>query len=403
MKKRIQRFIITCITGAMLLTCTACNPTELEMSDSSDWDLQLAMLKDKEVSELPDRLEVKVSDALDINASILIPEEKKDNEASRLTLKRHIFSDEQMKENVLTLMKNGPFPQDPDKIERMVSGNAYEDKKERMRYDLSVDTYSGVVGVADGMMLMTNESARLMDVLRFPFDDESVQFYYKENQELDFGKWEDAWKCIKNVSDKCGIASITDMRCYALDQKTLQQCLDRRHEQGSDFYFKNTGNTPQYTKEDEAYFFEFQQGYDGIPICKYQLQQTLERQDFGYGTYAYGYALYSNKGLIDFEVSNLFDMEKAGKKQKIVPLSEVLDKSVSGLKNLIAGKTSAEIREISLCYLPVLKDAAKMEFEAEPVWVVAYIQTGIFAGETPITMSESKYDVYNAFTGEKLY
>lgn len=387
----------------MLLTCTACNPTELEMSDSSAWDLQLAMLKDKEVSELPDRLNVKVTDALDINASILIPEEKKDNEASRLTMKRHIFSDDQMKENVLTLMKNGPFPQDPDKIERMVSGNAYEDKKERMRYDLSVDTYSGVVGVADGMMLMTNESARLMDVLRFPFDDESVQFYYKENQELDFGKWEDAWKCIKNVSDKCGIVSITDMRCYALDQKTLQQCLDMHHEQGSDFYFKNTGNTPQYTKEDEAYFFEFQQGYDGIPICKYQLQQTLERQDFGYGTYAYGYALYSNKGLIDFEVSNLFDMEKAGKKQKIVPLSEVLDKSVSGLKNLIAGKTSAEIREISLCYLPVLKDAAKMEFEAEPVWVVAYIQTGIFAGETPITMSESKYDVYNAFTGEKLY
>lgn len=403
MKKRIQRFIITCITGAMMLTCTACNPTELEMSDSSDWDLQLAMLKDKEVSELPDRLNVKVTDALDINASILIPEEKKDNEASRLTMKRHIFSDDQMKENVLTLMKNGPFPQDPDKIERMVSGNAYEDKKERMRYDLSVDTYSGVVGVADGMMLMTNESARLMDVLRFPFGDESVQFYYKENQELDFGKWEDAWKCIKNVSDKCGIASITDMRCYALDQKTLQQCLDMNHEQGNDFYFKNTGNTPQYTKEDEAYFFEFQQGYDGIPVCKYQLQQTLERQDFGYGTYAYGYALYSNKGLIDFEVSNLFDMEKAGKKQKIVPLSEVLDKSVSGLKNLIAGKTSAEIREISLCYLPVLKDAAKMEFEAEPVWVVAYIQTGIFAGETPITMSESKYDVYNAFTGEKLY
>lgn len=387
----------------MLLTCTACNPTELEMSDSSDWDLQLAMLKDKEVSELPDRLNVKVTDALDINASILIPEEKKDNEASRLTMKRHIFSDDQMKENVLTLMKNGPFPQDPDKIERMVSGNAYEDKKERMRYDLSVDTYSGVVGVADGMMLMTNESARLMDVLRFPFGDESVQFYYKENQELDFGKWEDAWKCIKNVSDKCGIASITDMRCYALDQKTLQQCLDMNHEQGIDFYFKNTGNTPQYTKEDEAYFFEFQQGYDGIPVCKYQLQQTLERQDFGYGTYAYGYALYSNKGLIDFEVSNLFDMEKAGKKQKIVPLSEVLDKSVSGLKNLIAGKTSAEIREISLCYLPVLKDAEKMEFEAEPVWVVAYIQTGIFAGETPITMSESKYDVYNAFTGEKLY
>lgn len=332
----------------MLLTCTACNPTELEMSDSSDWDLQLAMLKDKEVSELPDRLNVKVTDALDINASILIPEEKKDNEASRLTMKRHIFSDDQMKENVLTLMKNGPFPQDPDKIERMVSGNAYEDKKERMRYDLSVDTYSGVVGVADGMMLMTNESARLMDVLRFPFGDESVQFYYKENQELDFGKWEDAWKCIKNVSDKCGIASITDMRCYALDQKTLQQCLDMNHEQGIDFYFKNTGNTPQYTKEDEAYFFEFQQGYDGIPVCKYQLQQTLERQDFGYGTYAYGYALYSNKGLIDFEVSNLFDMEKAGKKQKIVPLSEVLDKSVSGLKNLIAGKTSAEIREIVL-------------------------------------------------------
>lgn len=177
------------------------------------------------------------------------------------------------------------------------------------------------------------------------------------------------------------------MRCYALDQKTLQQCLDMNHEQGSDFYFKNTGNTPQYTKEDEAYFFEFQQGYDGIPVCKYQLNQTLEKQDFGYGTYAYGYALYSNKGLIDFEVSNLFDMEKAGKKQKIVPLSEVLDKSVSGLKNLIAGKMSAEIREISLCYLPVLKDAAKMEFEAEPVWVIAYVHNC-----SGITTLEECYD-----------
>lgn len=403
MKKRIHRFIITCITGAMLLTCTACNPTELEMSDSSDWDLQLAMLKDREVPELTDRLEVKVTDALDINASILIPEEKKDNEASRLTLKRHIFSDDQMKENVLTLMKNGPFPQDPDKIEHMVSGIAYEDEKERMRYDLKVDTYSAVLCDADGMSLTTNEGARLLDVLLFPFDDESVQFHYKENQELDFGKWEDAWKCIKNVSDKCGITSITDMRCYALDQKTLQKCLDKYHEKGSDFYFKDTGSAPQYTKEDEAYFFEFHQGCDGIPVCKYQLGRTLKKQDFGYGTYAYGYALYSSKGLIDFQVSNLFDMEKAGEKQKLVPLSQVLDKSVSGLKNLIAGKTSAEIREISLCYLPVLKDAAKMEFEAEPVWVIAYIQTGTFVGETTITMSESKYDVYNAFTGERLY
>ena len=400
MKKRIHRFIITCITCAMLLSCTACNPTELEMSESSDWDLQLAMLKDKEVSQLPDRLEVKVTDTLDINASILIPEEKKDNEASRLTLKRHIYSKDQMKENVLALMKAGALPQEPDKIECMVAGNHYEDKEERMRYDFHVDNYTGVICLPNSMMLTTNEAARLLDVLLFPFDDESVQFCYQENQELDFGRWEDAWHDIKNLSDKCGIQSVTDMRCYALDRETLQQNLDKG---GYGFYFEETGSTPQYTEEDEAYFFEFQQGFDGIPVCKYQLGQTLQKQDFGYGNHAYGYAIYSSKGLIYYDVDNLFDMERSGEKQKIVPLSQVLDQSVAGLKNLIAGKSSAQIREISLCYLPVLKDAAAMEFEAEPVWVIAYIQTGTFAGDTPITMSESKYDVYNAFTGERMY
>lgn len=404
MKKRIQRFIITCITGAMLLTCTACNPTELEISGSSAWDTQLAVLKDREIPQLPDRLEVKVTDTVDINASILLPEGKKDNEASRLTLKRHIYSEDQVKENALTLIKAGALPKEPDKIERTMDGGAYEDEKERVRYDLNVDTYTGVASLANTMKLTTNEGARLLEALWYPFDDESVQFCYRENQELDFGRWEDAWNDIKDLSDRCGIESITSMRCFSLDRESLQKFLDRRlEENGGAFYFKETGSKPQYTEEDEAYFFEFQQGFEGIPICKYQLDQTLEKQDFGYGSYAYGNAIYSTKGLIYFNMDNLFDLEKSGEKQKLVPLSQVLDQSVAGLKNLVAGRSSAQIREISLCYLPVLKDAAAMEFEAEPVWVIAYIQSDTYTGEVSATLPDKKYDVYNAFTGEKMY
>ncbi|MDD6071476.1 MAG: hypothetical protein PUC12_11810 [Clostridiales bacterium] len=402
-KKNVARVLLSIICISVIL-CVSCNPTEKELSDSYEWELQLAMLKDKAVSELPEKLEVKVTDDLEINASILVSGERKSNEAPELTLTRHIYSDDEMRENTVTLMKAGSFPYEEDKIECNVdNGSGFEDKVERMTYDLWIDTYSGVGSAANCLMIATDDGARLLDVLMFPFEKGAVQFCYKEKQELEFGKWEEAWKSVQNVLKKCGVESIADMHCYSLDLKSLQHYLDKYHEAEADFYFQSTGEAPEYTKEDEAYFFQFQQGYDEIPICKYQLEQTLEKQDFGYGTYSDGYAVYSSKGLIYFYANNLFDIEKTGNTHAIVPLSDVLEKSVSNLKTLASGRTSVEVKEISLCYLPTVKDAEKMEFQAVPVWVVAYIQTGTSVGDTEVTIDESKYDVYNAFTGEKMY
>lgn len=400
----MKKLIILFFLSTMLLV--ACNPTEIEVSDSSDWELQLAMIKDKKVFELPDKLDAKVTDGLVIDADILVSKEKNRNEASELVLTRHIYTDKEIQENMISLIEASSFNYTEMK-KRVKSSvdewSAFETEIERTRYDLELDTYNGICSTANGFMLTTIDSARVVDLVQYPFEKRAVQFSYEEKQELDFGKWEEAWKSIQNVLKECDVELLTDMHCYTLDLENLQNNLEKYHAEGADFYFQNTGEEAKYTKEDEVYFFQFQQGYNGIPICKYQLDQILEKQDFGYGVYSNGYAMYSGKGLIYISTSNLFDIEDVEKSQRIVPLSDILEKSVSYLKTLATGDTSIEVKEISLCYLPTLKDAEKMEFQAIPVWVVAYIQTSAFVGETEVTVDYSKYDVFNAFSGERIY
>ncbi|MBR1865289.1 MAG: hypothetical protein IJ801_02155 [Lachnospiraceae bacterium] len=199
------------------------------------------------------------------------------------------------------------------------------------------------------------------------------------------------------------VNSVVDMQCYTLNLETLQKELADSCTQNSDFYFINTGQKAKYTKEDEAYLFQFQQGYDGIPLCRYQLADTLKKQNLGYGLYADCSAYYSSQGLISLWAGNLMDVQQAGELHPIVPLSDILDKSIPTLSQMASGETTIEIKEISLCYVPVLQNVTDLEFRAVPVWVIAYFQSNPFLGEEGTLLTTDQYDVFDAITGERMY
>lgn len=87
-----------------VLFCTACNPTEADIQSSVQWEIELANLDGRTVTELPDRLDAEISDKLSVHAKIRIPEEKGNNEAAELVVKRHVYSDREKEQNLKKLL-----------------------------------------------------------------------------------------------------------------------------------------------------------------------------------------------------------------------------------------------------------------------------------------------------------
>lgn len=388
----------------ILLSCTACNPTEADIQSSVQWEIELANLDGRTVTELPDRLDAEISDKLSVHAEIRIPEEKGNNEAAELVVKRHVYSDREAEQNLEKLLAIHPDAgQNALQEAEEYQSQEGEDGIERKNYDVELGEYSGVYSGAFGCSFTTKQSESLQCVTIGGFHPESYQFCYAQKQELGFGTWEEAWKQTASLVENLGVDSIVDMQCYTLDLTTLQEKLAERHEQEADYYFIYSAQKAEYTSEDEAYLFEFNQGYDGIPFCRFQLMDALKKQDLGYGLWSDCSAIYSAAGLSDLWVSNLMDIQQIGKPERIVPLSDILEQSIPALSRLATGETRIEVKEIDLCYLPVLKDASKMEFCAIPVWVVAYFQSNPFAGQEDGMIVTDKYDVFNAVTGERMY
>ncbi|MBR1865290.1 MAG: hypothetical protein IJ801_02160 [Lachnospiraceae bacterium] len=149
MKLRLAFICLFCI-----FICTACNPTEVESQIFSEWEVEIAKLKDQAVTELPDSLDVEINDQFSIHAKILIPESKKNNDVAELTVTRHVYTEQETERNFQKLLEISPDTQ--KYTEQHIEEDMWTDMEDginRKSYRVEFGMYSIVDADASGLFL----------------------------------------------------------------------------------------------------------------------------------------------------------------------------------------------------------------------------------------------------------
>lgn len=114
---------------------------------------------------------------------------------------------------------------------------------------------------------------------------------------------------------------------------------------------------------------EDRQGYKGIPYSYMSLVQSDVDGNLGaVGTKMS--VVYGKQGIQDMDGTEFFDVEQAEEEKDILSLYDMLNKVCEYFDS--NEKNKVTIKEMGLCYLPVIRDPAKLEFTGVPVWYLVY-------------------------------
>lgn len=105
--------------------------------------------------------------------------------------------------------------------------------------------------------------------------------------------------------------------------------------------------------------------------------------------------LLTEKGILDFGVRNVFDIDGTESPQPIISVGEVLEKVVQRHEQTAKENVKERVVEVELCYLPVWDGGTSMSFTAKPVW---YVRSVVIEDNWE-GVSET---IYDAVTGDEI-
>lgn len=391
MKKR--KIILFAVLMGILV---ACAPTEEEVSGTDDNGV-IEQLKTAPLSEVPDKLELKVSDDIAINAEINIPGTLNVYELNDLYATNRIFTEEEKEAYCVLLLNLSGMSGDIEEIDVGPMANGQDD----IQYSVNVSMFESVGVNNTSIDMFTNESAKLYAISsEMGYETNGMRFYYETEKELDFESIESAKEHILSYLEQFDLEFTDQYVCYSMDVSTMNEVADFYMAE-YDAYFIETQEPCGYTKQDEAYCFELLLGHDNIPYYDYKkYDKEVANMESGIGSVCRVY--YNKNGIIGIIISDSYDVTEEGEQQELVTIGDVLE---AHLEQMEVEKTIGpiEVTDISLSYLPSFEDEATLRYHMIPVWTVAYTQEVEITGDTNHTQLERKLTVYDAVTGEKLW
>lgn len=402
---KVKKNHITLLTGILLVICmiAGCRPMNKESAVDADWEEVLAELKETAPNEVEDHISIEVSKNFIFDADISVSDELDTYSLEEVTMYRRIFEEEEKEIFLQRLMDETGWCGEEALTQAVLYGEevgvpTYENGQIDETLILEFEDKTAWIGDLDihvGNDTFIEKYGIFTDNL-FPSRTSNPATDYieiiKEPAELDFMSLQEAETYIKQFSESFGIEFQCETISYVCTLERLEKIANLLEDYKQQY--RPDYESPDFTKEEEAYIIVLQQGYKGVPILPYNLSKTETNTTW---TSTQCYAFYSANGIEELSLQYVFDIKKGMNPKEILSLGDILERYCDQYADSIGIKET--VVKVQLHYLPVLTDEETGEFTAKPVWyVLSNIERDTPEGKT----MTRRATVYDAVTGEVL-
>lgn len=385
----------TYLAGIMagLLLLSGCNPMSREVVQEDGWAEVLDELKTGTPDQIESHITADVSESLTIDADISGIDGLNAYELENIKMERHLFKSN--KEEILQLvLEEMPIVNPTEPAERQTD-YYLENGEEEISLGVDSEEEVGFVQVRDSYMVGTTEEywqlyegLNAFDVYTYKgyreLSDPALAGHFGElesDRDLEFLSLEEAEQYLVEFLKKTGVEMDCNIKIFSASEEVLQKIAE---EEEADLSFQ---------KENEAYWILFPQSYKGVPFISATVPASVSNSS--YGVHQDNYLLLTEKGILDFGVRNVFDIDGTESPQPIISVGEVLEKVVQRHEQTAKENVKERVVEVELCYLPVWDGGTSMSFTAKPVW---YVRSVVIEDNWE-GVSET---IYDAVTGDEI-
>lgn len=391
--KKTGNLLVYSLFLTTVLFLSSCASTERQKTDSPDTNADvLEEWENKLPKDMPEHLELDLKNGnIKIDGFLEVSKELSDWKAEELILRRHLFDETECLDDLLEMLGN------PKVLERRqrTSDETLEDGT-TMKVDhvdlKGEDTF--IQARTSRFMAVFSEKETVNVDERFLMNPYGLYDGVEKNKELAFGSYESVCSEIEKFLERQKIENILDPTIYSFSPELLQKVADKNYKEF--IAVKDEDNAKKYKitlgAEDGVYLIRYMQGHKGVPYSYMPLVESDVDGRLG----AVGTSMcveYGKQGIQDVSGTEFFDVEQVEDETEILSLYDVLNKISEFFDSNENNKVT--IKEIGLCYLPVVREPKKLEFTGVPVWYLVYGE-GVAAN----TGTAREIITFDARTGE---
>lgn len=226
---------------------------------------------------------------------------------------------------------------------------------------------------------------------------------YESFVDLDFVPYTDALTEVEETLDTIGFPKLAVAEAYSLDLETIREHYDL-YLDAVDDYEKEY----DWSKDDEAYLFIFQQTIDDIPVIDtvWMMDESMPGKNKGSSdeiTYTTTSVLYSKDGIVSLSAYNLLDdVVRSGEKQPLINEATAFKTLIDSYSGIILQKET-RVTSLVLHYVAILTD--ENNYELTPAWVFELSEANEWDDPVDGKITpyyEYSYFVVNAITGDQI-
>lgn len=397
----MEKCMKTIVFGMLVLSCilTGCKPMKVNVETEMDFESLVEELKENQPNEVSSHIVLDGTDSFCMDAEIHISKELETYSLGKLTMYRHIITDEDKEFILKTLLNEFDWGEDLlKKSNYRVKDESFENEELETALSLYVDQNLSAIVQSRGISVENGYLGEFYRGLGISVWNEIQEDpeYYKlltvTNEELEFASIEKAKSDVTALMQKLGLDFQCESEIYTFSLEKLVDRIaqDRNFYEGSNIPYNE--ENAKVTKQDEAYNIVLLQGANGVPLFPYEMSPSVTNSTFVGSQCS---VLYSALGIENMGLRNLYDIKAEGESQHIYSLGEILEIYYNERAKETAAKE--KIIKVGLYYLPVCVDEEHLKFEAKPIW---YILSDVEYGTLNDTFRE--WTVYDAVTGEEL-
>lgn len=384
--------ICVCLNGCMPVTeDTNQTDTNINQTTSSEEDRVKSAIKKYEgisPDQLPERVQMSISEGLEIDAALDVSYELSEYSVDELTLTRHIFNQKECVDDMLDLTGNPKVKS----YESQKKDDTLENGKQMEMYNARL-VKDGFVQGRDLYLLAVIPDRLLREVATDEQIPHNTIEQVPKNENLKFESSDVICEEMQKFFKKLDIPDMLEPEIFTYSKENLQKWTDEDYRTAKNAGFDEAEEyNLKFTDQDEYYYIRYRQGHNGIP---YNYYNNIVSDDTTGTTWnaSLTEVTYGTKGIERLKLSGIFKCKSVGEKVGIIPFSDILKKFIDSNASY-SDRNKITVKKIGLSYLPVVSDADSLEFNARPIWYFFY---DVKAGEDG---SERSSTVYDAVTGE---
>ena len=344
---------------------------------------------EKAAADFPKVYQKKVSDMLNFDVKVVVPEEGVASSIPKATATLVDLDQEKLYEYFMgesSSVKTEDYEGNQD-----FGGNEYI-------VHVSEDAEGRYLALGDRIVTFMMDDPMVYIINTFmPY--QLVDSYngdkFSTSDDLAFQDREQAWEAVKDMIEGLGIdmSNAVPYVTYSLDLKTLKAEEKRMVEEFG--CMEPEEQNPSWSREAEGYRYYIGQQYQGLPIYEYTKVDVNNPGEFWDGASMDVYQ--TEAGLMDFQIDRWLQIQEREGAYPLTGFETVMENLEEKYSGIIM-TNPLTVEEARLCLFPV--QTGKSEFELTPVWICILAEElpdangGTYIARMQIPM--------NAVTGEEM-